>query len=79
MLHTGKASEEHIAQQCLIMMTIVLLLQAHSLLLPAGSLNLSAPEAPALVADSGSVLDGVKGIVESGLQDLTENSMSAVG
>lgn len=62
------------------MIIMLLPLQAHSLLLPAGSLNLSAPEAPALVADSGSaVLDGVKGIVESGLQDLTENSMSAVG
>jgi hypothetical protein len=32
------------------------------------------------VADSGSaVLEGVKGIVEYGLQDLAANSMNAVG
>lgn len=52
------------------------------MLLPAGSLSgsLSAAEAPALVADTGSVvLEGVKGMVESGLQDLAANSMTAVG
>lgn len=57
-------------------------LQSLSVLLPAGSLpgNLTAAEAPGLVADSGSaVLEGVKGIVEYGLQDLAANSMNAVG
>jgi hypothetical protein len=57
-------------------------LQALSMLLPAGGLagNLSAAEAPGLVADSGTaVLEGVRGIVGQGLQDLTENSMTAVG
>lgn len=56
--------------------------QALCVLLPAGSLQgtLPAAEAPGLVADSGSVvLEGVKGIVESGLQDLAANSMTAVG
>lgn len=51
-----------------------------SILASAGAANLSAPEAPALVGNSGDVLlEGVKGIVETGLQDLAANSMTAVG
>jgi hypothetical protein len=60
----------------------VLRLQGLSILLPAGSLaaSLSAPEAPALVSNSADVLlEGVKSIVEAGMQDLTTSSMTAVG
>jgi hypothetical protein len=57
-------------------------LQALSMLLPAGGLaaNMSAAEAPGLVADSGTaVLEEVRDIVGQGLQDLTASSMAAVG
>jgi hypothetical protein len=51
-----------------------------SLMAASGSLGGLSAEAPALVGNGGeALLEGVKGMVETGLQDLAASSMAPVG